>query len=79
VDGLDEVTGSQLLNSIEAAKVLGLTVSTLATYRSRGVGPAFKRVGAGPQGRIRYSAADLQDFVRDGARQVKESAGIQSK
>jgi hypothetical protein len=77
VNGQAETDGSQLLNTREAAKVLGLTESTLNTYRSRGVGPTFKRVGVGPQGRIRYRASDLQAFVRDGSQQ--ESAGMRSK
>lgn len=51
------------LNPKEAASYLGLTESTLATYRCRGGGPFFLRAG----NRIRYRLADLNAWMEQGA------------
>jgi predicted DNA-binding transcriptional regulator AlpA len=42
-----------------AAAFLGLSVSTLATMRSKGTGPKFIRMG-----RIFYFQSDLEDWIR---------------
>ncbi len=66
----------RMLTTREAAQLLGLTESTLHTYRSRGVGPQFLRVGAGQkQGRIRYRASALQAFIREGQLKKPEGTG----
>lgn len=44
-----------------AAPILGVAVSTLNTWRSRGTGPKFHRIG----GRIRYFKADLQAWLTE--------------
>lgn len=47
------------LGTNAAAVVLGVSPSTLNTWRSRGKGPKFHRIAS----RIRYFKADLQDYI----------------
>lgn len=47
-----------LLNTRQAASYLGLTASTLESWRSRGGSPVFIKLGKA----VRYSEADLDDF-----------------
>lgn len=51
-----------LIDSIkpdELATELGVTKSTLATWRSRGKGPEFKRIA----GRIHYMRDDVEQWI----------------
>jgi len=50
----------RLLNTREAATLLGVQPKTLHQKRSSGGGPAFIRVG----GAIRYHPRDLEEYVR---------------
>jgi hypothetical protein len=50
-----------LLTPPEAAKTLETSTRTLASWRSRGIGPAFYRI-AGK--RIRYALDDLDAFIQ---------------
>jgi predicted DNA-binding transcriptional regulator AlpA len=52
----------RLLRPREAAELLSLSPSTLASWRSRGRGPAFVRLGAA----IRYRMTDLEDYLTRG-------------
>ena len=63
---MSSLTLSQdLLTPQQAAEVLGLSVKTLATWRSTGRNALpYIRVGA----RIRYSVADLEDWLNTRAR-----------
>jgi predicted DNA-binding transcriptional regulator AlpA len=58
-----DITPDRRLNRRDAADYLGLSVKTLANYRSRGKGPRCIRVG----GRTFYYLKDLEAFVRDGS------------
>lgn len=49
----------RLTNEHEAAKILGLAVSTLRRWRWAGMGPKFIKLGSA----IRYDPIDLQDFI----------------
>jgi predicted site-specific integrase-resolvase len=51
-----------LLKEREAADLLGLSFRTLQSWRSRGGGPAYVRLGGG----VRYDAHDLSDFIQSG-------------
>lgn len=44
-----------------AAVIVGCSPHTLNTWRSRGTGPKFHRIG----GRIRYFKADLQEWLTE--------------
>lgn len=49
---------SDELNTEQAAVYVDHTESTMRTWRCRGLGPVFYRIGLG-RGRIRYRRADL--------------------
>lgn len=53
-------TADRLLRVDEAARLLGLTKATLDTYRSKGKGPQFVKVGGRS---IRYSLHDILEYV----------------
>lgn len=46
------------LNREDAAAFLGMSSKTLATWKSKGLGPRAKRVG----GRVFYQLSDLETF-----------------
>ena len=52
-----------LLSPHDASEALGVSVQTLANWRSAGRGPAYSRVG---ERVIRYDAEDLAAFVAAG-------------
>lgn len=62
----------ELLTEGEAAEVLRLSPATLATWRSRGGGPAF--VGLG--GRVVYERAALVEFVQRNRRAMTKGAAM---
>jgi|Deesub1362A_J573_1020465.scaffolds.fasta_scaffold03571_5 predicted DNA-binding transcriptional regulator AlpA len=49
-----------LLNEIEAARVLGLSVATLRNYRWLGRGLAYLELGRA----VRYALEDLEEWVQ---------------
>jgi predicted DNA-binding transcriptional regulator AlpA len=52
------------LKTPDAAKLLGLSASTLEKYRIDGSGPKFVRLGRA----IRYRPSDLNAFLEDNVR-----------
>ena len=48
------------LNTLQAARILGLSAKTLARYRVKAKGPVFHRFG----GRVRYLREDLDAWAR---------------
>ena len=59
-----EIQANKLLNEKDAAKLLGVSVSTLRRWRRLGSGPVYRKLN----GAVRYSAVDLQKFIDDRAR-----------
>lgn len=55
-----------LLNDAEAAECLGLSSSTMRSWRCRGIGPAYTKLGPGEKAPVRYSVADLEAFIAEG-------------
>lgn len=53
-----------LVNEHEAARRLGMKVSTLRRWRWQGIGPVFCRIGAA----VRYDPRDLVAFIAAGRR-----------
>lgn len=49
------------LDTNGAAEVIGVSPSTLNTWRSRNKGPKWHRIA----GRIRYFKTDLQDYIHN--------------
>lgn len=55
--------GAVLLNDSKAAERLGVSPATLRSWRCRGIGPAFIKMGRGAKAPVRYSEADLEQFI----------------
>jgi predicted DNA-binding transcriptional regulator AlpA len=51
----------RLLNTYQAAKILGLSLACLERYRWAGVGPRFIKIG--PNGPVRYRTCDLLEWL----------------
>lgn len=64
-----------LLESRDAARLLGIAPSTLGAWRRQGRGPAFIRVG--PRA-VRYAVTDLVEFLRRGRVGRDSSAGARA-
>lgn len=54
----------RLLNTKEAAELLGLSGRTLEKHRTYGTGPVYRKLG----GRVVYDAADLKAWADKGRR-----------
>lgn len=59
IDALDPAT---MLSDVPAAIILGLEPSTLVTWRSRNLGPRFRRIGDGRKKSIRYRLSDVIEY-----------------
>ena len=56
-------TATKFLNEHDLAGQLGLSVKTLRAWRMFAHGPKFRRFGRGPKGSVRYSQADVDEWV----------------
>jgi predicted site-specific integrase-resolvase len=54
--------GQDLLTPKQAAEILNVSIWTLQSWRTRGVGPAWTKLGAGRTSRVRYRRADVERF-----------------
>jgi hypothetical protein len=54
----------QLVQTAEAARILGRSTATLKRWRHEGVGPNWVEI----QGRVRYDVAVLLEFIRKNTR-----------
>jgi hypothetical protein len=66
----DEENVERLLLAPEAAKILRLTVGTLAKHRVYGTGPVYRKNG----GRVVYALNDIQSWSRRSARRSTSDA-----
>ena len=64
-----------LLTEHQAAETLAISVRTLQTWRCRGGGPVFIRLGRG-RGAIRYRPEDLQSYLSDRLRKSTSDPGL---
>ena len=53
-----------LINEQKAAKRLDVSVWTLRSWRCRGIGPPYIKMGRGTQAAVRYNPLDLDEFAR---------------
>jgi predicted DNA-binding transcriptional regulator AlpA len=54
----------KLISTKQAAEMLGTTVGTLKSWRSRGIGPNWVKLGAA----VRYDVEELLDFIKRNTR-----------
>jgi hypothetical protein len=52
-----------LLNEKQAASLLGIAPATLRSWRCRGIGPAYVKMGHGRKSPVRYNQTDIEAFV----------------
>ncbi|BCM16731.1 helix-turn-helix transcriptional regulator [Mesorhizobium sp. J8] len=57
---MDEHSSPKTLRTVEAARYLGVTQSTLAKLRMRGAGPAYSKLS---QRLIVYRSCDIDDWL----------------
>lgn len=50
-------------SDVVAAKIIGVSVKTLRRWRHQMIGPPYKKLGEGRNGRVVYSEADLADWL----------------
>jgi predicted DNA-binding transcriptional regulator AlpA len=55
---------TKLIGAKEAAEILGTTEGTLKSWRSRGLGPKWVKLGAA----VRYDVEELLDFIKRNTR-----------
>lgn len=56
-------TRPPVLSTIDAAKALGLKPQTLRSWRLRGIGPKYIRVGNPKTGRVVYKEDDIYEYL----------------
>ncbi|HEV7675914.1 MAG TPA: helix-turn-helix domain-containing protein [Candidatus Angelobacter sp.] len=54
----------KLISTKQAAEMLGTTVGTLKSWRSRGLGPKWVKLGSA----VRYDVEELLDFIKRNTR-----------
>jgi len=59
---------TKLYGTLEAAEILGVKPNTLEGWRTRGVGPRFRKIGS----LVKYSENDLEDYIEA---QTRRSTG----
>jgi hypothetical protein len=69
------VEAGYLLNEIEAARILGLSVKTLRRWRFSGRGVRYIKLGAA----VRYDPQDLAAFVAAGRRTSTSDQGVEAE
>lgn len=52
-----------LLTEEQAAIVLAVSPATLRSWRSRGIGPSFIKMGTGSRAAVRYAESDLDQYI----------------
>lgn len=57
--------GERLLTRAEAAELLGLSVRTLACWRTCGRGPVVTKLGAGRSSGARYRESEVRAYMVD--------------
>jgi predicted DNA-binding transcriptional regulator AlpA len=75
MDQSDTQSHRQILTTPEAADYVGLSASQMAKLRCLGGGPRYAKLGAA----VRYSTADLDDWVARHRRQSTAAAITRQK
>ncbi len=55
---------TRMLTSEQAAKYLGTNTHTLSSWRYKGEGPTYVRMGGGMRGIVRYPLDALEDWIK---------------
>lgn len=60
---------SRMLTDVAAAELLGVSPATMRSWRCRGTGPSYLKLGRGIRAAVRYDRHDLDRFI-DQSRQT---------
>ncbi len=60
---IEKAANDRLIDDRELAKLFGLAPQTPRSWRHRGKGPRYVRLGAGPNPRIRYWLSDVGKYL----------------
>ena len=60
---MDATTSNNLLTDKQAAPLLGVEPATLRSWRCRGIGPTYLKLGLGPKAACRYTRHDIEAFI----------------
>jgi hypothetical protein len=71
MESLDQ--SRQLVDDQVAAGYLDMSPSTLRSWRCRGIGPVYIKLGHGKRAAVRYDLRDLAHFIEQG-RHVSSSS-----
>lgn len=63
----------QLVDDRAAASYLDMSPSTLRSWRCRGVGPVYIKLGRGKRAAVRYDLRDLAQFIEQGRQDSSSS------
>ena len=63
----EKLIKTKLIDEIEAGKIIGMTVSTMRSYRMRKVGPSYYKMGRS----VRYSKDDLYEYLKNNIRRIE--------
>lgn len=74
---LAQNSGSNLLDDSQAAIRLGVSASTMRSWRCRGIGPSFIKMGRGKKSPVRYTSSDIDQFIGQ-CRQVPVLAAMEN-
>lgn len=68
----------KLYSTRQAAVCLGVRPQTLRSWRSRGVGPRYLRMGRSPHSRAGYPEQSLADFMKKTFASTASEAAVRS-
>jgi hypothetical protein len=63
---MSSTTNNNLLADKQAAPLLGVEPATLRSWRCRGIGPTYVKLGLGPKAACRYNPLDIEAFIAQG-------------
>jgi predicted DNA-binding transcriptional regulator AlpA len=63
-----------LLRESQVAQRLGVSMPTLRSWRCRGIGPNFVKLGNGKKSPVRYHHHDLEQYIAQGRQHVSQSS-----
>jgi predicted DNA-binding transcriptional regulator AlpA len=56
-------SATNLLTEHEVAPMLGVSPATLRSWRCRGIGPPYVKLGRGPKSPVRYNRGDIEQYI----------------
>lgn len=76
---IHDATRPGLLTDKAAAEFLGISPSTMRSWRCRGIGPHFVKLGRGKKSAVRYDLRDLARFIDQGRHVLTSSVRAASE